>query len=352
MSWHGILGHDAIVERFRQALRRNRLASSFLFCGPPGVGKRTFALKLAQALLCQQRPEAALDPCEACPSCVQVLAGGHPDLAVVAKPADKSAIPVDLLIGDPEHRMQAGLCHHLALRPFMGGRRIAIIDDADDLNAEGANCLLKTLEEPPPQSVLILIGVSPARQLPTIRSRCQLIRFAPLDCAVVAQLLVEQGLVAERETAERLARHSEGSLDRALQLSDESLWRFREQFYRALTAPLLDSVELAKGVAAFVDDAGREAPRRRARLRQVIRLATDFYRGQMLAGSGAALPAEGDLAHWLGQAAANGPGAHHAAERRLERCLLAAEQVDRNANQATLIETWLDDLAEASLPPK
>lgn len=346
MSWHSILGHDSIVERFRQTLQRGRLASSFLFCGPPGVGKRTFALKLAQSLLCQERPEAALDPCEACPSCVQALAGSHPDVAVVAKPADKSEIPIELLIGDREHRMQAGLCHHLALRPFMGGRRIAIIDDADALNPEGANCLLKTLEEPPPQSVLILIGVSPARQLPTIRSRCQLVRFAPLDCAAVAELLVAQGLTADRQTAERLARHSEGSLDRALQLADESLWRFREQFYRALAAPLLDSVELAKSVAAFVDDAGREAPPRRARLRQVIRLATDFYRAQMRAGSGAALAAEGDLAHWVSQAAKGRPSAYQAAAGRLERCLLAAEQVDRNANQATLIEAWLDDLTK------
>ena len=100
MPWHNIEGHDAVVEKLRRAVARNRLASSFLFAGPAGIGKRTFALKLAQALLCQNRPEAALDPCETCPSCAMVLAGTHPDIEVVAKPDDKSFMPVELFIGD------------------------------------------------------------------------------------------------------------------------------------------------------------------------------------------------------------------------------------------------------------
>src|ERR1700681_1943961 len=101
--WHSIEDHDAVVERFRETLARGRLASTFLFVGPAGIGKRTFAVKLAQALLCSERSEALLDPCERCPSCVQVAASTHPDLEVVSKPPDKSAIPVALLIGDKEH---------------------------------------------------------------------------------------------------------------------------------------------------------------------------------------------------------------------------------------------------------
>ena len=84
--WQGIHGHDQIVEQFRRALRRGRLASSFLFAGPAGVGKRTFALKLAAALLCDNRAEEDLDPCGECPACVQVAAGTHPDVEIVAKP--------------------------------------------------------------------------------------------------------------------------------------------------------------------------------------------------------------------------------------------------------------------------
>ena len=104
----------------------------------------------------------------------------------------------DTFIGDEDHRRSEGLCHDINLKPSLGGRKIAVIDDADYLNAAGVGGLLKTLEEPPPRAVLILIGTSPAKQLPTIRSRCQLIWFRPLPLDVVAELLVSRGLVADR----------------------------------------------------------------------------------------------------------------------------------------------------------
>src|SRR5688500_15969366 len=174
--WQGIEGHDGIVARFRRALEQGRLASTFLFVGPPGVGKRSFALALAKSLLCERRDEALLDPCGICPSCVQVEAGMHPDLYVLGLPEGKSSIPIKLLIGEEETRMREGLCYDISLKPFMGNRKVAIIDDADFLNRrEVANCLLKTLEEPPPKSVIILVGTSEGKQLPTIRSRAQLV---------------------------------------------------------------------------------------------------------------------------------------------------------------------------------
>ncbi len=345
MSWHGIDGHDDVVEQFRRALGRGRLASSFLFAGPAGIGKRTFALKLAQAMLCQTRPEAALDPCESCPSCVQAAAGTHPDLEAIAKPADKSFIPLELLIGDLEHRRREGLCHRISLKPYLGGRKIAVIDDADYLNAEAANALLKTLEEPPPRSVLILIGTTPAKQLPTIRSRCQLIRFRPLPVEVVGTLLVSKGLLGDPAEARRLAQYSEGSVRRALELADPGLWAFRNTLYQRLSEPALDSVRLAQTVAAFVDDAGKEAPARRARLRQVVAFAADFYRQMMHAQCGTSLSADQELREHVGQAVQRGAGGCRAASARLDRCLDAAAQIDRNANQATLIECWTDDLA-------
>ena len=347
MSWHGIEGHDHVVELFRRALRRGRLASSFLFAGPAGIGKWAFAVKLAQAMLCQQRPEERLDPCETCASCAMVLAGTHPDLDRVGKPADKSFLPLDLLIGDREHRRQEGLCHNISLKPFMGGRKIALIDDADFLNAEGANCLLKTLEEPPPRSVLILIGTSPAKQLPTIRSRWQLVRFRPLEPAVVAQLLVARGLVEDAAEAARLAQYSEGSVSRALELADAPLWTFRSALYERLAAPLLDSVRLAPTVSAFVDEAGKEAPPRRARLRQVIGFAADFYRQLLKADSGVPLPDDPEIQRFVQEALDRAPGTTAAAAVCLDRCLDALEQIDRNANQTTLIEAWLDALAAA-----
>src|SRR3954463_5281833 len=197
--WHGILGHDDVVDRFRRTLASGRLASTYLFVGPPGVGKRRFALELAHSLLCTGNDEASLEPCGQCESCRMFAEGSHPDLELIGLPADKSTLPIELFIGDREHRNQEGLCRRIALRPFFGRRKVAIIDDADHFGIASANCLLKTLEEPPPSALLILIGTSPSRQLPTIRSRSQIVRFQPLDVETVAKILLDIGAVADRD---------------------------------------------------------------------------------------------------------------------------------------------------------
>jgi DNA polymerase-3 subunit delta' len=347
MTWHGIVGHDDVVDRFRRALDRGRLASTFLFVGPGGIGKRKFALKLAQALLCERRPAELLDPCEHCPACAQVLAGTHPDLDVVSKPADKSFIPVALLIGDKEHRMHEGLCHKIGLKPFAGGRKVAIIDDADDLNLEGANALLKTLEEPPPRSVLILIGTSADRQLPTIRSRAQMIRFRPLDNETVARLLLENKIAADPQKAARLAMHSGGSVARASELADPALWSFRGELLAALASLPADSVASAKNVIEFVDSAGKDAGPRRARGRLLAGFAIDFFRRLLRRLNGMPNSDDAELAALVERAINNG-WTEDAATAALDRCLETLGQIDRNANQTTMIECWVDDLAEAA----
>lgn len=346
MSWQGLEGHDEVAEQFRRALARGRLASTFLFVGPEGIGKRSFAVKLAQALLCQTRPEAALEPCGGCASCSQVLAGTHPDLLKVARPKDRSTIPVELLIGSGDRRMHEGLCHDISLKPFMGGRRIAIIDDADHLNEEGANCLLKTLEEPPPKSVLILIGTSIDRQLPTIRSRSQIIRFRPLGAALLAQMLLAQGTVTDAEEARRLAAFGDGSLARAAELVDPAIWSFRRQLFQRLAEPRLEGVALGKLVGAFVEEGGKDAAPRRARGRLAVGFAAEFYRQLCRANSGAGLADDEELRANIERALAAGGASEELALACAERSLDALSHIDRNANQATWIECWAGDLAQ------
>jgi len=329
--WHGIVGHDAVVEQFRRTLAAGRLASTYLFVGPPGVGKRRFAIELARSLLCTQSPEAALEPCGRCESCRLFTAGNHPDLDVVGLAPDKSSLPIALFIGDDQHRNQEGLCHRLALKPFFGQRKIAIVDDADHFSIPSANCLLKTLEEPPPSALLILIGTSPARQLPTIRSRSQIVRFQPLETDAVCQILMDRGLIADREQAQRAAELSDGSVERAIQLSDAALWQFREQLLAALHSRSLERVRLARSVHAFVEEAGKEASLRRDRLRTVISFAVDFYRSELRDRSA------GPCANgWVGRA--------EPIVRALDASLAALEHVDRNANQALVIQAWCEAL--------
>ena len=159
--------------------------------------------------------------------------------------------------------MREGLCYDISLKPFFGKRKIAIIDDADYLNKkEVANCILKTLEEPPPRSVLILVSTSINKQLPTIRSRSQIVRFQPLDNHTVERLLVDRQLVADVAEARRLAALSDGSLTRALDLTDPELWRFRDEMLAHLVPHHIKSVRLAQSVVPFIDAAGKEAPLR------------------------------------------------------------------------------------------
>lgn len=337
MCWCGLVGHDDQVERFRRNLASGRLASTFLFCGPPGVGKRRFALRLAQGLLCERRPEVELDPCLECPSCQQVEAGTHPDVEMVSRPPDRANIPISLLIGDRDHRSREGLCHRIALKPVRGRRKIAIIDDADHLNEEGANALLKTLEEPPPGAVLILIGTSPQRQLPTIRSRCQLFHFRALPNDFVESHALAQGWVSSPSDAERLAEWAEGSLDQARDLADPEIEEFRRELLNRWNDQPRVSWEIAKMIETYVDAAGKEAPARRIRLQRVIFLMVHHLRQTLRErtettrdSQRGALPIESAVATCT----------------RLERCLVAFDHLDANANLPTLITCWIDDLCQ------
>lgn len=350
MLWDALLGHQQQKRWFETALENGRLASSFLFVGPDGIGKRTFAILVAKGLLCRNSPAQSLVACGKCEDCAQVDAGTHPDLLAVAKPADKANIPIELLIGERDKRMRSGLCHDISLRPYSGRRKIAIIDDADTFNSEGANCLLKTLEEPPLGSLLILVGTSLQRQLPTIRSRCQAILFKPLEVEQLQTLLLRIGWAESESQALQLAVQSGGSLTEARLLLDPELDEFRGQLLEDLGKPQLPMMELAKRCGGIVDAAGKDARVKRERLKLVFRMAANFFRELSLSLSAEAVDKrEGRGSDELLRAVQRGRGVWKSGPRGAtlawNRCLLATEQVDRNANQTTLLEAWAADIA-------
>ena len=281
---------------------------------------------------------------------MQVDAGTHPDLLTVAKPVEKANIPIELLIGERDKRMRAGLCHDISLRPYAGRRKIAIIDDADTFNSEGANCLLKTLEEPPLGSLLILVGTSLQRQLPTIRSRCQAILFKPLEVEQLQSLLIRTGLAESEAQALHLARQSGGSLSEARLLLDPELDEFRGQLLEDLSKAQLPILELAKRCGGIVDAAGKDARVKRERLKLVFRIAASFFRELSLSHNAeTAGKEERQGSHEMLRAVQRGRGVWKSGPRGAalawDRCLLATEQVDRNANQTTLLEAWAADIA-------
>ena len=345
MQWNDLIGHQRQKEWFDRAVERGRLANTFLFLGPDGVGKRAFAKLLAKSLLCHRSPPGKLQPCGACEDCAQVNAMTHPDLIEISKPADKSNIPLEAIIGPPEARRSEGLCHDIGLRPYSGKRKIAILDDADALAVEGANALLKTLEEPPPDSILILMSVSLQKQLPTIRSRCQVIRFQPLTPEQLAHLIVQQGIAESPDQALDIARQCDGGLGMARTLADESLARFRFTLLESLANEQLDFLSLAKTVGEVTDSAGKEPIVRRPRTKLMMKMAADFYRELCLQLQGSAPSSDPVLQQAIAQRMQKWEGGVAAAMDCWTRCLDAISQVDRNANQATLLEDWTANLA-------
>ena len=345
MSWQGILGHDAIVEQFRRGLQQSRLATTFLFVGPTGIGKRTFAKALAKSLLCTKANEEDLKPCGTCAECQQVESDTHPDLQQIQKPADRAFIPVETFIGDREHRMRTGLCHFISLTASNGKRRIAIIDDADWLNVEGANSLLKTLEEPSPGAIIILISTSLQRQLPTIRSRSQVVRFHPLTTDEVATCLVEKELAETPEEAQRMASRAEGSVAQALTFANESTLALRSDLWTELAKPAIDRGGLAKLVNTFADSNGKETAAKRNQLRIVFESAIEFYRAVARCGNAGGLPENVEPKEPVANTLSQAPAAADIAIEQVDRCLDALREVRSNANLGILVDAWVCDLA-------
>jgi DNA polymerase-3 subunit delta' len=346
MPWTDILNHDEPFERFRRTLQNNRLASTYLFVGPDGIGKRAFALRLAQALLCEN-VQTPLMPCQTCSACQQVIARTHPDLILISKPADKAFIPLEVFIGDAEHRRQRGLCHDIGLKPFRGGRKIAIIDDADFLNVEGANSLLKTLEEPPPKSLLILLGSSEQKQLSTIVSRSQIVRFQPLTKDHVVTVLRRMELETTTPI-EELAAASGGSVARAIELSDEDVYQFRSTLRTALASLDPGRDNFGKDILGFVESAGKDSSMRRARLRMVGDFAIEFFDAVMhtaISDSQAEHVIVGDVADAINRLPEDPQLKAEAVAVGIERTVQMQHQVGYNASPINIILPWLKDLA-------
>ena len=204
-----IVGHTHVVSLMRRAAAAGRVPQSLLVAGPEGVGKRTFAIAIAQAVNCPSRRDG--DGCGTCVTCQRIARGQHSDVTIVT-PGDEASIKIKMLrerVLDP-----------IGYRPFEAERRVYIIDPADEVTAEGQDALLKTLEEPPPAAILVLVSAYADTLRPTVQSRCRRLRLGPLSERDVARILVERCEV-DRARAGALAAVSGGSVARALAMADD-----------------------------------------------------------------------------------------------------------------------------------
>jgi len=220
MPFRDIVGHRRLVGLLSRSVVRDALPPSLILAGPAGVGKRLAALATAQALNCIAPKDG--DACGTCAACTRIARGVHPDVLIV-EPGETGSIKIEQV---------REIVDRAAYRPFEGRRRVVIVDEADAMAAAPQNALLKTLEEPPSSSVFMLITSRPDVLLPTVRSRCPLLRFRPLSAEDIAGALVARG---QSETEARaIAAAAGGSLGRALQASAGELVEARDVGERVL----------------------------------------------------------------------------------------------------------------------
>jgi DNA polymerase-3 subunit delta' len=297
----------------------SRVPTAFLFLGPEGVGKRALADAFAARLLCETPADD--DACTVCAQCTRVAAGSHPDVRLIVRDEGRRDIRIEQV---------RELCRWLTLQPLMAARKLAVVDGAHELNEHGQNALLRTLEEPPGRSVIVLLATSAALLLPTVRSRCQVVRLDPLVPAEVAAVLLARGLAPER--AALLAGLAEGSPGRALALDADDVAKVRARVLTALptlpTASAADLSALAQELARGPLDAALAA-------------LVAFYRDLLQVGLGAnTLPLRTAGAEEVVQATA--PRRPPAARlRQLEAVCDTLDALGRNANRQLALETML-----------
>jgi DNA polymerase-3 subunit delta' len=329
--WHDFRGHVQVRTSIELAWSRGRLAQAYLFVGPEGVGKQFFARKLAQCLLCQAPRTEELEACGQCGGCRPFHAGAHPDFHFIDRDPGKRELTVAKFIGDREQRGKTGLCHDLSLRPLAGGRKVGIINDADAMNDEAANALLKTLEEPPEGAVLILIAAN-IDALPTIRSRCQPVQFGRLSEDDLSSLIESQGLATAPDEIRELAALSDGSLAVARQLAAPELRKLREHWLSELSSSTWNGIAVARSLSEGLDQVSSETAGQRVAATWLIRFAVEFYRNSLQTAT-----SDDDV-----DAVVDRLGA------LIERCCTAVAQIEQNVSVPLCLEALCADLSRIS----
>ncbi len=270
-NWN-LLGHEWAVDMLHQHAARGDVRHAYLFCGPPGLGRRTLAIRLAQALNCTNHPAPGV-PCGSCRDCKQIEAMQHPDMVVIQADAEGGTLKVEQV-----REMQ----RTLTLKPYQAKYRIALFLRFQEATDSAANALLKTLEEAPAHAVLLLTAENPEQLLPTIVSRCEILRLRALPISAVEADLIEHGVETER--ARLLAHISGGRPGYARRLAEDStLLEKREERLNDLQT-LLPATRVEK--FSYADKLSKD----KDAMRQAILIWLSYWRDVMLRVAGAETP--------------------------------------------------------------
>lgn len=321
MTFASILGHERQKDILRRALRSGRLAHAYLFSGPEGIGKGLMALALVRAVFCAEGTG-----CGDCTACRKVDHHNHPDLHLLE--AEGSSIRIEQI---------RNLQRELAYRPLEAPKKVCLIDGAEKMNPAAGNALLKTLEEPSGDALLVLLTHRPEAVLGTIRSRCQQLPFTRISAKELRRVLIEQ-LGVDETQGRILAALSEGSFKRALGKDRDLYLERRRELLRDLTA-------LSTGSQVPLFALAETLASEKERLPEILEIFQAFYRDLLLLHHGS--PEESlvniDLLEKIHRTAAR--ETVPSLLRKLEAIAACRRQLERNANRQLALEVLLMRLA-------
>jgi DNA polymerase-3 subunit delta' len=332
MSFHEVVGHRRLLTLLSQAIARDSLIPSLILSGPEGVGKRLTAVAIAQAYNClsprRDDPAFAVDGCGVCTACRRIARGTHPDVQTL-EPGDMGSIKIEQVRAATDRAVY---------RPFEGRKRITIIECADALVGAAQNAMLKTLEEPLPASIFVLVTSRPDALLPTVVSRCAQLRFGRLQVADVAVVL-ERSHEYSHEDALTAAAASDGSVQRALELEAGELADARgdaEDFLEVTGRDLRTRLEQAKALLKGQGSPAAEREHLSVRLQALLSVLRDV--GLLASGADARLLANLDRQPAL-EALARTLGAERI-ERAYTAVTTAQDALDGNVS-SKVVADWL-----------
>jgi DNA polymerase-3 subunit delta' len=327
-NW-GLIGHEWAVEMLKQQITHGSLRHAYLFTGPSGLGRRTLALRLAQALNCSSLA-APGEPCRTCRTCRQIDAMQYPDLAIVQADKEGGVLKVEQV---------RALRQSLVLKPYQGRYRLALFLRFQEANANAANALLKTLEEAPAHVILVLTADNAEGLLPTIVSRCERLRLRPLPVESVETALAARG--ASTDQARLLAHLSGGRPGAAFRMmADPSTLDFRRRRLNELLS-LLPATRVEK--FAYAERLSDRRKEDEERFRDTLLIWVSFWRDVLVRAAGSAAPLVNldRLAEIETLSGRLGVAGSRLAVTRTE---LAVEQLEKNVNARLVAEVLLLDL--------
>lgn len=261
MTFKGLIGHKKIIDNLSMALQQQEVSHAYLIEGAVGLGRSMLAKQLAMAIACTSK--GADKPCYSCSSCLKVISGNHPEIKWIQ---DENSIKIESI---------REIQKEIQLKPYEGQRKVFILHECEKMTLQAQNAFLKTLEEPPPYATIIMITVNSGSLLPTIVSRCQLLKLQPVENIKIQEYLVGEKGVNLQE-AKVIAAYSMGNVGKALKMLEDAEFKQKREDLENITK------ELLKGKLVDILELASFFTKEKSDVNEILDLLMSWYRDLLI----------------------------------------------------------------------